>query len=149
MSDDLVAEPEAWVDRHGDVLYRYALLRLRSPELAADVVQETFLEALRAWESFAGRSTERTWLIGILRHKIVDQLRGSGRAQAAVNGVALNGAIEHRSTIEGTGGPRRRRGGAIPAGPWRHTSSGRSSANASPSFPRGSPMLFSCASSTA
>ena len=46
MSDDSVAEPEAWVDRHGDVLYRYALLRLRSPELAADVVQETFLEGL-------------------------------------------------------------------------------------------------------
>jgi RNA polymerase sigma-70 factor, ECF subfamily len=91
MSDDQVAEPEAWVDRHGDVLYRYALWRLRSPDLAADVVQETFLEALRARGSFAGRSTERTWLIGILRHKIVDQIRGSGRTPAGANGVSLNG----------------------------------------------------------
>ena len=48
MSDDEAADPEGWVDRHGDGLYRYALLRLRSPDLAADVVQETFLEALRA-----------------------------------------------------------------------------------------------------
>ncbi len=94
MSDDQVAGPEAWVDRHGDVLYRYALLRLRSPELAADVVQETFLEGLRAWDSFAGRSTERTWLIGILRHKIVDQLRGSARAQAVATDVSRNGVDE-------------------------------------------------------
>ena len=100
MNDEQVADPESWVDRHGDVMYRYALLRLRSPELAADVVQETFLEALRARDSFARRSTERTWLIGILRHKIVDQLRGTARAQAAVNGISENGGarscFDHR-----------------------------------------------------
>jgi hypothetical protein len=62
-----LTDPEAWVDRHGDGLYRYARLRLRSPDLAADVVQETFLEALRARHSFAGRSSERAWLVGILR----------------------------------------------------------------------------------
>jgi len=94
MSNDSVAEPEGWVDRHGDVLYRYALLRLRSPELAADVVQETFLEGLGACGSFAGRSTERTWLIGILRHKIGDQLRRSGRTQATGSGVSANGVDE-------------------------------------------------------
>src|SRR6185312_15303784 len=89
MSDDVVADPEVWVVRHGDGLYRYALLRLRSPDLAADAVQETFLEALRARGSFAGRSSERTWLIGILRHKIVDQYRRSAREQAAAgNGQA-------------------------------------------------------------
>jgi len=74
------------VDRHGDVLYRYALLRLRSPDVAADVVQETFLEALRARGSFAGRSTERTWLVGILKHKVVDHFRRSGRRQVLENG---------------------------------------------------------------
>ena len=77
MSVNAVTDPEDWVDRHGDALYRYALLRLRSPDLAADVVQETFLEALRARSSFSGRSSERTWLVGILRHKIVDHLRKS------------------------------------------------------------------------
>jgi RNA polymerase sigma-70 factor (ECF subfamily) len=82
MSVDVVTDPENWVDRHGDTLYRYALLRLRSPDLAADVVQETYVEALRARASFAGRSSERTWLIGILRHKIVDHLRKAGREPA-------------------------------------------------------------------
>jgi RNA polymerase sigma-70 factor (ECF subfamily) len=82
------ANPEGWVDRHGDCLYRYAVLRLRAPDLAADVVQETFLEALRARGSFAARSSERTWLIGILRHKIIDHFRKANREQAAVNGVA-------------------------------------------------------------
>lgn len=79
MSDDAGADPERWVDRHGDGLYRYALLRLRSPDLAADAVQETFMEALRCRAAYAGRSSERTWLVGILRHKVIDQLRRSGR----------------------------------------------------------------------
>jgi RNA polymerase sigma-70 factor (ECF subfamily) len=67
--------PESWMDSHGDCLYRYALLRVRVPELAAELVQETFLEALRGWGRFAGRSSERTWLVGILKHRIVDHLR--------------------------------------------------------------------------
>jgi RNA polymerase sigma-70 factor (TIGR02943 family) len=94
MSVDAVTDPEDWVDRHGDVLYRYALLRLRSPDLAADVVQETFLEALRARSSFLGRSSERTWLVGILRHKIVDHLRKVRRDLAVGNGVSVNGTSE-------------------------------------------------------
>ncbi len=94
MSVDTVTDPEEWVDRHGDGLYRYALSRLRSADLAADVVQETFLEALRARSSFSGRSSERTWLVGILRHKIVDHLRKARREPAASNGVSSNGASE-------------------------------------------------------
>jgi RNA polymerase sigma-70 factor, ECF subfamily len=85
---------ETWVDRHGDCLYRFALLRLRAPDLAADVVQETFVEALEAQDSFAGRSTERTWLIGILRHKILDHYRKSGREQAVFKGVPLEAVGE-------------------------------------------------------
>src|SRR5262249_36921273 len=55
-----VTDPEEWVDRYGDGLYRYELSRLRSADLAADLVQETFLEALRARRCFAGRSSEWT-----------------------------------------------------------------------------------------
>lgn len=64
-----------WVDKHGDALYRFALARVRSPELAEEMVQETFLAALRAKDSFAGRSSERTWLIGILKRKVIDYYR--------------------------------------------------------------------------
>ncbi len=94
MSDDQTGDPEAWVDRHGDSLYRHAMLRLRSPDLAADLVQETFLEALRSRETFAGRSSERTWLVGILKHKIIDHFRRTGRHQALVNGVVANEAVD-------------------------------------------------------
>jgi RNA polymerase sigma-70 factor (ECF subfamily) len=94
-------DPESWVDRHGDCLYRYALLRLRDHDLAADVVQETFLHALRSLESFDGRSSERTWLVGILKHKVIDQLRGSSRRQAASNGLAAD--AEARSEFDRNG----------------------------------------------
>lgn len=75
-------EPELWLERHGDFLYRYALIRLKSPELAADCLQDTLLEAFRGRVRFESRSTERTWLIGILRHKILDQYRIARRERA-------------------------------------------------------------------
>jgi RNA polymerase sigma-70 factor (ECF subfamily) len=94
MSVDVVTDPETWVDRHGDCLYRYALLRLRSPELAADLVQDTFVEALRARERFLGRSSERTWLVGILRHRILDHIRKAARQSMSASGAATSGAGE-------------------------------------------------------
>ena len=63
-----------WLAEHGDYLYRYALGRLRDPHLAEDAVQETLLAALQGGD-FAGKSAPRTWLTGILKHKIVDQFR--------------------------------------------------------------------------
>ena len=71
--------PECWVDEHGDVLYRYALVRLRKPDIAQDLVQETFLSAMRGYERFAGKSSVRSWLCGILKHKICDHYRKLGR----------------------------------------------------------------------
>lgn len=73
------ANPERWVDEHGDCLYRYALLVVRNPAVAQDLVQDTLLAALRTRENFAGRSSERTWLCGILKNKIVDHFRKLGR----------------------------------------------------------------------
>lgn len=70
-------DPAAWVDDHGDYLFRYALVRLRDEARAEDVVQETLLAALQHLNSYSGRATERTWLTGILKHKIVDQIRKS------------------------------------------------------------------------
>ena len=64
-----------WVEEHGDALYRYALLRVNNADLAGDLVQDTFLSALKGIEGFRGGSTVRTWLIGILKHKIIDYYR--------------------------------------------------------------------------
>ena len=63
------------VSQHAEALYAYALMRVREEGLAEDMVQETLLAALQSWEKFAGDSSERTWLIGILRHKILDYFR--------------------------------------------------------------------------
>ena len=64
-----------WLTAHGDYLFNLAVGQLRDPLLAEDVVQETFLAALKARGGFSGRSSDRTWLVGILRHKIYDHLR--------------------------------------------------------------------------
>ncbi len=81
----MIIDPERWVDEHGDYLYRYALTRLKNPDVAEDIVQETFMAALKARERFAGQSTERTWLTGILKHKIVDRLRVQYREISATD----------------------------------------------------------------
>lgn len=68
-------DPSTWVDEHGDALFRFALLRVRNEELAADLVQDTFLSALKGIDGFRGGSAVRTWLTGILKHKIIDYYR--------------------------------------------------------------------------
>lgn len=72
-------DPGVWVDEHGDYLFRYAMVRLRDECLAEDCVQETLLSALQARDSYRGKSTERTWLTGILNHKIIDHFRKHSR----------------------------------------------------------------------
>lgn len=63
------------VDEHADYLFRYALRRVRDEGKAEDVVQETFLSAIKAVETFQGKSSPRTWLTSILKNKIVDYYR--------------------------------------------------------------------------
>ena len=78
-----IDNPETWVDEYGDFLYRFALSRVKDPSIAEDLVQETFLAALRSRENFKGQSAGRTWLIAILKHKIVDYIRKKIREPAS------------------------------------------------------------------
>src|SRR5215510_14077022 len=71
-----------WVEAYGDYLYNFAIGQVHDSTVAEDLVQETFLAALRARDRFAGKSAERTWLVGILRHKIYDHLRKTCRERA-------------------------------------------------------------------
>lgn len=72
-------DPTIWLDKYGDLLYRMAYIRLRDRVASEDVVQETLLAALRGAPSFRGDSSERTWLVGILKHKIYDYIRHTFR----------------------------------------------------------------------
>jgi RNA polymerase sigma-70 factor (ECF subfamily) len=64
---------------HRGYLLRVAASQLRDSELAEDVVQDTLLAALQGASGFSGRSSLKTWLTGILKHKIVDTIRRKGR----------------------------------------------------------------------
>ena len=74
--------PEALeLERHRPHLVRFALMQLRDAAAAEDAVQETLLAAIQGAERFGGQSTVRTWLIGILKHKIIDHHRRASREQ--------------------------------------------------------------------
>lgn len=67
------------LNNHRTILLRYALLQLHDEALAEDAVQETLLAALQTGDSFRSESALRTWLIGILKHKIADHYRAAER----------------------------------------------------------------------
>ena len=71
----------AELETHRRALYKFALLQLRNEALAEDCVQEALAAALRSAERFEGGSSVRTWLIGILKHKILDHFRKASREQ--------------------------------------------------------------------
>ena len=75
-------DPSTSFGQHRDYLYHNALGRLRNREQAEDAVQESFLAALGGVRKFAGQSSERTWLTGILKHKVCDQVRRACRDRA-------------------------------------------------------------------
>jgi RNA polymerase sigma-70 factor, ECF subfamily len=80
---------------HARLLYRFALKNVRDPALAEDLVQETFLAALAgAGNRFAGRSSVRTWLTGILKHKIADALRERAKAPLSYDEALADHAPE-------------------------------------------------------
>lgn len=78
-----------WLNEHGDYLYRFALARLRDQHQAEDAVQETMLAAIKN-PAFEGQSSPRTWLTGILKHKIIDMQRKQFREPAVSDMVDLD-----------------------------------------------------------
>jgi RNA polymerase sigma-70 factor (ECF subfamily) len=84
------------LDPHRGYLLRVARLQLRDEALAEDVVQETLLAALSG-SGFSGKSSLRTWLTGILKHKIVDAIRRKRRQPTAASAL---GDIEAELDIE-------------------------------------------------
>ncbi|GEM_PF-471933 len=71
----IVAAAERWVREHGDVLWRFAMARARSKEIAEEIIQETIVAAMLAFDRFSAASSEQTWLLGIASHKIADHFR--------------------------------------------------------------------------
>lgn len=81
--------PNNWVKLYSDYLYNYAITRINDRELAKDLISETFLAGLKSMANFKGEASERTWLISILKRKIIDQYRkqnsNKGKAEVRIN----------------------------------------------------------------
>jgi RNA polymerase sigma-70 factor (TIGR02943 family) len=92
--------PEQWLQRHGDALFRYAMLLAADEHIAEDLVQETLLAALKAHNRFEEAASERTWLVAILRHKTIDHFR-RGRREEGCLPVQVDPVVEGNFNLLG------------------------------------------------
>ncbi len=78
-------------------LLKFAQMQLRNAAWAEDAVSETLLAALEKPQSFAGQSQLKTWLIGILKHKLIDQIRRNCREMSSTqeDGEDLDDELFH------------------------------------------------------
>jgi len=74
-----LSDPKEWLEKYGDSLFGYALRCINNRAIAEDLVQETFLAALKGRAKYTGASSEQTWLTGILKNKVADHYRKSSR----------------------------------------------------------------------
>ncbi|TXD49988.1 sigma-70 family RNA polymerase sigma factor [Polaribacter sp. IC073] len=81
--------PNKWIDSYADYLYNYSISRVNNSDLAKDLVQETFFAGLKSAKNFQGKASERTWLVSILKRKIIDHYRkinsNKGKAEVRMN----------------------------------------------------------------
>jgi len=87
-----VLNPNKWIDLYVDYLFNYTISRVNNRDIAQDLVQETFLAGLKSMKNFKGEATERTWLISILKRKIIDYYRkiNSNKGKAEVRITSNN-----------------------------------------------------------
>jgi RNA polymerase sigma-70 factor (ECF subfamily) len=67
--------PNKWIDLYSDYLFNYTITRVNDREIAKDLIQDTFFAGLKSMKNFKGEASERTWLISILKRKIIDYYR--------------------------------------------------------------------------
>jgi RNA polymerase sigma-70 factor (ECF subfamily) len=86
LQKNITLNPDKWINNYADYLFNYAVVRVNDGDLAKDLVQETFYAGLRSAKNFLGKSTERTWLVSILKRKVIDHYRktNSEKGQAEV-----------------------------------------------------------------
>ncbi len=87
--------PNNWIDLYSDYLFNYTISRVSDRDIAQDLVQDTFLAGLKSMINFKGNASERTWLVSILKRKIIDYYRkiNSNKGKAEVR-IAYNNDTE-------------------------------------------------------
>jgi RNA polymerase sigma-70 factor, ECF subfamily len=82
---DMTGALRRLMQRHGTSIFRYCREALRDRALAEDVQQQVFIAAFRDLPKFSGRSTVRTWLFAIARHRVLDAAKSRRRARSHVD----------------------------------------------------------------
>lgn len=72
--------PNEWVNKYADALYAYAVVRVTDTGLAEDIVQDTFLSAWKARDTYQGQASEKNWLYTICKNKIIDYYRKKAKS---------------------------------------------------------------------
>lgn len=97
----VTTSPEKWLSLYGDILYQYTLPRVNDTTVAEDLVQETFLSALKALPAFKGQASVKNWLFAILKNKIIDHYRKKSTEQWLVAMPDLQAADDQWFNDEG------------------------------------------------
>ena len=81
-----IIDPNQWIKLYSDYLFNYTITRVNDSEIAKDLVQDKFVAGLKSMKNFKGEASERTWLISILKRKIIDHYRkiNSNKGKAEV-----------------------------------------------------------------
>lgn len=82
MEDSILSKEQTianWVKEYSDDLFSWALHKTSKREVAEDLVQETYLSAVKSFNSFKNNSSPKTWLLKILNNKIIDYYRKSSK----------------------------------------------------------------------
>ncbi|WP_153797287.1 sigma-70 family RNA polymerase sigma factor [Foetidibacter luteolus] len=85
MEDSFSLQPDKWVDNYADKLYTYAMARVANAGAAEDIVQETFLSAWKARDTYNKLASEKTWLYVICKNKITDYYRRQPKFTVPLN----------------------------------------------------------------
>ncbi len=95
-------DTSTWVDQYSDLLFNYAKVRVSDHDLAKDLVQDTFVSALKGISNFQGKSTVKTWLFSILKRKIIDHWRKQeSRKTKPMSFFSSEGGMKKGGFLEG------------------------------------------------
>jgi RNA polymerase sigma-70 factor (ECF subfamily) len=94
--------PNKWIDLYADYLFNFTISRVSDSEIAKDLVQETFLAGLKSMKNFKGEASERTWLVSIIKRKIIDHYRriNSNKGKAEVRMVYNSNSDDEGNWLE-------------------------------------------------
>jgi RNA polymerase sigma-70 factor (TIGR02943 family) len=101
---DSALQPSKWLASYGNYLYSLAFFKSGNKEVAEDLVQETFLAAVKAKDSFKGESSEKTWLTAILNNKIIDFYRKKDVLKDSAEYVSETESSFQQNFFESEGG---------------------------------------------